>query len=386
MASNEAALLIKLLADKSNLEVTLKDAEGTVQTFGQKVSSGVNMSIGKLGDNLLKLFGAGMLGKAVKDTVMGFEEVDASVGKLQDTFDGLMDRTLRPSIPYITKGISAITEGIKYIFAGVQVLGAFLGTFFSAVVLNIQHIAGAIGEMLKGNFKGAVDLLKKTYTEDIPAFKATMSEAWTKANKLLTENVELHKKTKKEIEDENKAIAEQIKLAHKARMARLAAQKEIDEKALKDKEAFDAAEAQALAEKEERYMAKYNKIAGAINDVMFSAMDNFIDKLFQGGQAWDEWAEQALSALTKVIAKMLILNTLQGLLGGITNALTGNILGAVGIKKSAVGGGVPGIQIITADPTTTVKIINNAYASATPNGQAGLYRNVQRGALADIKR
>ena len=99
--ANDASLLIKLLADKSNLDATLKGAEGSISNFSNS-AKGLFEGMGKA---LAGAFAGVAIGKILMDGVMGANELAVSLGRLS-----VIINNFNPGIKVSTEEIKAWTN------------------------------------------------------------------------------------------------------------------------------------------------------------------------------------------------------------------------------------------------------------------------------------
>jgi hypothetical protein len=151
-----------------------------------------------------------------------------------------------------------------------------------------------------------------------------------------------------------------------------------------DKETWDQVDADANKSSEAINQALGNIISGGI--------DNLVDSLFKSGQSFEEWAQNAITEIGKVIAKMMLLAALEAIFpagGFIGDLIRGadHSLSPVSPGSGVLGNGQLVVEVRTADPATTINFINRAYQNhASPGQLAQLNRNVNRGSMVDNNR
>jgi flagellar biosynthesis GTPase FlhF len=296
--------------------------------------------------------------------VMQMEEVAAATDKVKAQSTDMFERTLKPGIPFIV-------DAIKYIGIGLRGLVGVLDIIGTAI--------GATVALITNPFK------KETWA----AYRETMAEAFRRTKENFVESSRaIVKQTKDQLAEMKKLQDQQQQMERKRYQQELADKKKAQEEyaalirqSRKDTEDFENAWA-------EEQMARFNKIQGYYNQTAKSLADVTTSWLNGEKDAWKNWADDLIKQIERVILKRLFLNLISGIFGGAAGGggILGDIFKFMGGGSSARPGGGGTIQIITADPATTVRFVNNAYGQAGPSGQAGLYRNVQRGAMVDTKR
>ena len=463
--ANDASLLIKLLGDKSNLDITFKGAEEAVNKFGKSAVDSIDKTTTSTMRNWRE---SNRMSGSINGLALSMGGANKTAASLFGVLDNLGDYFERARI----RGIS-FKDAVKNLSSEMSMM--VTGGIIAAAAFAFKSLTDYIADMNKKMdvtdklwseitidlYRGKLEKLKTQYdnnaisaevyitkakelnelmvnakyadqlskaTDEYDKLNKTLGpegnwwnlqKVWvqgidamtgngkTKLTVLSTQVTAINAKIKQEISALNqiikdstsdkidKDLAKAAEKAEKAARAAAEAEKkrarfgsEIDDMILEHRQnTLD----QIADYEEEETQESIDRIQGYYNTVASSLANATVSSLTSGIKAWRDWANQVIAEIERVIIKQLILTALTSIFGGAAGG--GGILGAImgalggGSKAGGFGGaGSPQIQIITADPATTVRFINNAYGNATPKAQTGLYRNVQLGALQDNKR
>ena len=310
-------------------------------------------------------------------------DLNVAVKKSKDALGDLLEETLVPALPVILQFIKGIEMAFKVLWTSLLITGKYIGT-----------ITGALFLIAQGKFKEAKDQT----IQSVKDAKAEIEGLFKGPGAAKDAGLGLPPKPPSDKKSEAQKDEEAFtKMRQKADKERLAEQEKMLAQSLKDNETYNKALEDADWQMQLKIMENWNERLQKINDYLNQAASSLaaVTTSWLNGEkdAWKNWAEELIKQIERVILKKLFLMALDkmfgggtGILGGILDVFTGG--GGSGVSGRGVSGvsGSPQIQIITADPATTVAFINNAYGHATPKAQTGLYRNVQLGALQDNKR
>jgi phage-related minor tail protein len=134
-----------------------------------------------------------------------------------------------------------------------------------------------------------------------------------------------------------------------------------------------------LAEKTaQKIQEEYERVYGLVNARVNDFVDAMANALEGEKDAWRNWADAIIKEITRVLLKKALLAGLNALFPGA--GFIGSIAGMMTGSQSST------IQVITADPATTVRFINGAYNQAPAGDRARLAQMVGRGNMVNVRR
>ncbi len=354
-------IIVRLVADSAGWKAGLDKADAHTASFEKQSTS----RFANIGNMFLKMFGGVMLVRQLAMMVAQMDEVNAALEKMKAQATYMFEETIRPGLPYIIEGIEWVGKALRGLLAVMKLLGSHLGSMLGAwyAIFTGKGIKNAIA-----------------------AYKENMAAAWEETTKIFDESgkVQAKKKAPKAVEQKLTEAQKLLKTYREDAKGTWRLVVGDMDSATSEMGDMWAGMFKDMKADMDAYLEWFKRVEGYADSLAYTMAE-----ALNGMQtSFKAWAQSVIMDIERVIIKMLILKAISAALGmlpggGALQTLFNSAVGLATPSKSAPG---PSIQIITADPATTVRIINGAYNRAGAGEQARLAQVVNRGAIVNVRR